>query len=445
MKAKIFSLVAALALFGMSAVRAQDYREDPNYGATVEDREQTARLLMMLKDAYDNKAWDEASVYVVRLINTAPKASMNIYVRGREIYWNKAQRAKSKEERLLYADSLMWMYDKRIEAFGDHPQRGEAYILAAKATDFIKLAPAEREKFFEIVKKALASGSHHLDPDLTVLYFNSAVEAFKLDDITTEELLDIYGNMNTLLGELPVSGEVNEAKGAIEILFANSGAANCETIEKIYRPQYEADPNNPELVESILALFQRANCDNDFYATILEKYYQHNPKPEVALQLAAIFEQKHDYARAQRFLRTALEGQSDPVVKANLLVRSAGISLSSGDYRGAASAAQQVLSLEPGNGYAYLFLADAYAKGSGSACGDFDQQTVYWLVVDNLQQARKYFADDAAQVERINRMIGSYASNFPKTQETFMRNLQPGQAYTVSCGWISGRTVVRER
>ena len=277
-----------------------------------------------------------------------------------------------------------------------------------------------------------------------MLYFNSVVESYKLDDVTPEELIETYEQLSQRV-ENNTSDEAAEAAKALDDLFATSGSANCESVEKIYRPKYEADPENQKLIETIVTLFSRGQCTNDFYVSVLEKYYQINPKAEVAVMLATVFQEKKDFTKALEYLRIGINNETDQAKKINFLLQASTMSSASGSYRDAASFAQQVISLDPNNGVAYLLLGSAYGSGAGSACSAFDSQTAMWLAVDNLAKARQLLAADDAQQEQISLMIANYSANFPKTEETFMRGLNPGDPYTVSCGWISGRTTVRER
>lgn len=447
MKKRVYSLIAACTLtsfsLGIGVAGAQDFKDDPRYGADPAMREQNVRILNFFGDAYKAKDYGLAAEYLRQLIRDAPKASENMYIRGVDIYKNKAIGAKTKDERRMYVDSILWVFDKRIEAFGEHPTRGEAFLRAEKARVFMSMMPADRQRLFRLCREALHE-RHPFEPGLAVMYFNSVIESYKLDDVTPEEVIDTYERLSRRL-EGCTSPDRDEAAKTIDDLFATSGAANCETVEKIYKPKYEADPNNAQLVETILALLQRGKCSSDFYLTMLEKYYAVNPKPEVAVQLAAIFQEKKEFPKAMEYLRIGINNETDPTKKANFQLQAAGMTLASGSYREAAGFARQVLDLDPNNGLAYFMLASAYAGGSGSACSDFDRQTAFWLVVDNLAQARKLLPADDPQQANISQMIGNYSANFPKTEETFMRGLNPGDSYTVNCGWISGRTVVRER
>lgn len=446
MKKRVYSLIAAVTLtltMGIGAAGAQDFKDDPRYGADPASREQNVRILNFFGDAYKAKDYDLATVYLRELIQNAPKAGENMYIRGLDIYKSKAAAAQTKEERRMYVDSIMWVFDKRIEAFGEHPQRGEAYLKGEKARMFMTMMPADRQRMFKLFREALDE-RHPFEPALAVMYFNSVVESYKLDDVTPEEVINAYEKLSQRMAGC-TSPEKAEAAKTLDDLFATSGAANCETVEKIYKPKYEADPNNPQLVETILALLQRGKCSSDFYLTMLEKYYAVNPKPEVAVQLAAIFQEKKDFTKAMEYLRIGINNETDPAKKTNFLLQAAGMTLASGSYREAADFARQALGQDPNNGLAYFMLASAYAGGSGSACSDFDRQTAFWIVVDNLLQARKNLPADDPQQAAITQMIGNYSANFPKTEETFMRGLNPGDSYTVNCGWISGRTTVRER
>lgn len=442
MKKTIFMLMSALMLAGVAT--AQDYRDDPRYGADPESREKNVRVYSFFNDAFESKEYDQAILFMHDLLKNIPKVSENIYIKGGQIYKSKIAKAKTKEERRLYVDSLMWLYDKRIEAFGDNAERGETYIRSVKVREFEQYSAADKVRLFQLYREALAQGKTNVDPDLVVTFFNNLVEGFKLDDITPEELVTDYAALGALL-EASKDPKAVEARGVLEQLFVSSGAASCEIIEKIFRPQYDATPDDQVLIEKIIAMFQRAKCSTPFQFTVIEKYYKINPRPEVAAQLAAFYEEKGDQAKALEYLKIAIDHEKDPAIKTNYLVRVSGTYLTANNYREAANYAKQAIAVDPNNGYAYLFLGNAYAGGSSSACSDFDRQTAYWLVVDVLQKARANFSNDPAQAEKIGGMISTYASNFPKSEETFMRGIEPGASYNVNCGWISGATTVRER
>lgn len=122
------------------------------------------------------------------------------------------------------------------------------------------------------------------------------VESYQLDDVTPEEVIDTYEQLGKRL-EGSQAADAAEARKVLDDLFASCGVADCETVEKIYRPKYEADPENQQQIETILALLQRGKCSSDFYVTLLEKYYRTNQKPEVALRLVQVYQEKKTIRR----------------------------------------------------------------------------------------------------------------------------------------------------
>ncbi len=426
MKARRFYLLVSAALLLLSGpVMAQSYRDNPLYGETLADRDATAVLLSNLRGAINEKDYNRAAGYVNQLVASAPRASQNTYIFGALSYLNKFQKATTPAQRQVMLDSLLWIHDKRIEAFGSHPQQGERYIRTRKALDMLQLAASD-PRFVGFAQEAFAAGS--TEPNLAVRYFQTLVTQYQAGNLTAEELLNRYTFLAAHM-EKATEDKAQEARDAIEALLATSGAADCQMIERIFKPQYEADPSNIELAQRILALLYRAKCTSPFYMELLERHYAANPTPELALQLASTFQNNGNPAKALEYMRVALDGEQDPEKKANYLLQAAGMALGTHAYRDAAGFARQVIALDGENGFGYYFLANALAGGASSACGgDFERRTVYWLVVDNLAQARKFLPADDPRQEDIGRMIGNMASGqqLPGTERNLLPPTHPG-------------------
>lgn len=439
-------ILIAIVAFGFAAIGTANAQGQlpERFGADPAQRGENVKLLNYFTDAYQTKAYDDALAIFRQLLERAPKASLNMYINAGDIYRNKMARATTKDDRAAYLDSMLFILDKRIEHFGDHATRGRAYLVAQKAMLFNENNQIDRDRAFQLFKEAVQVGRHEVDPEMAVVFFNSLTEGFKLDDVTPEEYLKDFDELMYLLSNVSVTEEDKVAISQIEALFASSGAASCENIEKIYRPKYEADPNNNDLLKQIVALFMRSKCSTDFQLELTEKYYKVEPTPELALMLGSIYEGKKMSAKAMEYFNIAISAEQDATKKIAMLLRAAGAAIEGGDYRTGADYARQMIAIDPENGYGYMFLAGAYAGGA-SNCAEFEKRAAYWLVVDTYVQARSKFANDESQLSNINRLIGSYSANFPKVEETFMRGLEPGQGYTVNCGWVTGRTTVRER
>jgi tetratricopeptide (TPR) repeat protein len=436
--AKIALGVALMIVAGTSAV-AQSFLEDPRYGSTPEERKTNVGNLNWLQDAVNAKNWNDAANYIRVLMNAAPAASQNLYIWGATTYTNKAARATSVDEKKTYVDSVMLIYDRRAQNFGSDPNRGTPYILQQKANAYLGLSPMDRAGVRKFYKDAVDASGNAPKSDLVLAYFQQMVNDYKSTQVTPEELLGAYGHLAPFM-----ENATAEEKDGFTGLFATSGAADCGVLEDLYTKELAAKPGDVDVLSKAFGLMSMAGCDSDFYLSVGEQYYAAKPSSDVAIRLATIFEKKEQFDKAIPYLNEQIESETDPAAKSNLYVRIAASELGQKRYSAAAQAARQAVALESGNGYARMFLAEAYLGGAAQ-CGGFAGQTASWIAYDEFVRARDAFAGDAAMQEAMTKRMGNCAANFPTTEDAFMNGIQNGDSYTVRCGWISGTTTARTR
>ncbi len=440
MKKIIKITVAAVLVFGAGvSAFAQNHEEDPRYGNTPKERTENLKKLNFLRDEINNKNYQEAAVYLKDLMNDAPAASSNIYIWGATIYKNKAARAKSVAEKRVYIDSVMLVYDRRVQYYGDSPTRGTAYILQQKARDFVSLDPFDREAVRKYYQEAAdAAGA---TPEILIEYFQQLVNDFRDYKVEADYLIGEYEKL------VPkIAAASTEEKDSLQTLFASSGAASCENLEALFSKELANDPNNLDVLTKAYNLMSMTKCDSDFYVSVAERYYAQQPSSDVAIRLASAFENRQEYAKALKYLNEMLDMESDTASKANLYVRIAASELGAKRASNAAQAARQAISLNPDNAYAHMFLAEAYIAGT-SGCSGFHASTVFWLAYDELARARQSSNGDSSLQSSIDSRMANCRANFPTFEEGFMyvEGYQDGKSYTVSCGWVSGTTTIRSR
>lgn len=443
-KVKLSSLVLGFVAFATVA-SAQDY-SDPQfakYGSTPEQRKENVLKYNYLRDAYNAKQWEAAASYLKGLMETAPEVGQNLYIMGSTIYKNKIAKATTKEARKVFVDSLMVIYDARAKYFGDHATRGEAYILSEKAKDFLNYNPSETKPIKELVNKAIDAAGANVDLDLVQAYFNVLVQGYKRDMVETEALLNEYDYISNAVA-LSTDDIKADVQATIDQLFIQSGAATCENLELIFKPQFAATPNDAELAKKIARYLARNNCATPFGSVVAEKIYSVEPTSGAAIVIATGYAEAKDYTKAFKFFDEAISLEKDPATAANFAISAASNALMSNNARQAAEYARKAIANDANSGLGYFLLGQAYAQGS-AGCSGFDRQTVYWLVVDNMNRARTLLPSDSPQLEAVNKSIGTYSASFPSAEEVFFRTLNVGSSYSVNCGWISGSTTIRER
>ena len=298
---KVQYLFVAAALLFCGAVRAQQDFSGPQYakwGDTVEERQKNILSSNFLKEACDNKDYNAAAQHFMELVQNAPSASENTYVRGALLYKNKINRAKSLAEKEALVDSLLWTYDLRVQYFGGHPTRGRAYILDRKAREYLTYRPNDRAGIRRAFRDAIEAGGAATDPSTLVAYFSNLCADYKdTDEIMPDEVISEYERLTPFFG-----ADAAEFRSQFDMAFGMSNAASCENLEKLFRAKLETAPEDEAVLAQAVALMSRAKCDSEFYFAIAEKYYEVKPSSETAMFLAQAFQNKGDYAKASKYL-----------------------------------------------------------------------------------------------------------------------------------------------
>ena len=442
-------ILAAAALFMGFSASAQDFSDDKafgKWGETVEERKENVSASNYLKEAIDAKDFKLATEFFQQLLNNCPAASQQTFARGVTIYKNKVQRARSVEERKVYIDSILYIYDQRVIYFGDHSKNGKDYILDMKARDMLRYCttdrPLLRSGLKDAVDAGIESGKVHLD--IAASYFKYLCEDYEYDDnVTSDMILTEYERLSPLFAE--VSAEDEQYRDMFETSFGTSGAASCENLEALFSQKLANDPDNEALLSQAVALMSRAQCTSDFFFASTEKYYTIKPSSETALFLAQGFKNRGENDKALKYLREALAVEADPAKKEPLYVQIALIEISKHNYSAAVEAARELRSINPENGYAYFILGQCYAA---STCPEdkVGGTTVYWAAYDAMSQAVSLLKDEPEVQKAAQQMMNAYRAAFPVQESCFFAELTAGDRYTILCGYAAGQvTTVRYR
>ncbi|MCM1151800.1 MAG: enzyme of heme biosynthesis [Alistipes sp.] len=438
-------LVAACSLCAVAAMAQQDF-SGPQYakwGDTPEEREKNILNSNFLKESYENKDFNAAAHYLQELINSCPGASVAIYQRGANVYKNKINRAKSMAEKNMYIDSLMLIYDLRLQYFGDSPRQGAAFILDQKAREYLTYRAGDRAGIRKAFRAAIEAGGAATNPETLVAYYSNLCDDFKnTDEVTPDEVIAEYDRLLPYFGE-----DAAEYKGQFDTVFGKSGAASCEALENIFRVKLEADPDNEELLAQAVSLMSRPSlkCNSDFYLAIAEKYYEVSPSAGSAMSLAQAFQERRDYTKATHYLNEALAVEQNPENRQALYVQIALVELLANHLQSAAAAARAARDLNPEDGQPYFILAQCYAF-SAAQCEGFAGQAIFWVAYDTMTRALSLLPADSDYIAPARSSLASYRNHFPTSEECFFNEAKEGSSYTVSCGLAAGQsTTVRFR
>ena len=445
MKAVKLFIGLAFALVAGSA-SAQDF-SDPQYakwGETPEQRRENILASTFLKEELNNRNFNQAAKYLQQLLDRCPGASENTYANGIRLYKQKINRARSLAEKNIYVDSLLLLYDIRLEYFGAHPKRGKAYILDRKAREHLTYREGDREgvrKDFEVAIAAQVESNGTADPELVAIYFKNLCDDYSNDIVDAMTIVNAYEDNSKYFVNIDESQM--EFKNQFETCFGASGAASCENLQKIFEPKVAATPNDEALLAHAFQLMTKANCESDFYLSVGEMYYAVNPQSNVAMILAQVFQNKKEFAKANQYLREALAKETVAEEREKLLARIGILEMTANNYAEAVKAFNESINIDEtdDDGLALYFLAQCYVAGSKDCNSELAKHSIYWLAYDLVQKALPLLeVTDAAVATNAKSLANSYRSVFPTAEECFFAELKEGATYTINCGLAKGLT-----
>ena len=446
MKSLKMILAVAFAAMSFSAMAQVNY-DDPRYavwGENAEQRKSNMLANQFLKESVDNKDYKAAAGYLKQLLDQAPKGAQGIYTNGIKLYKTLINTAKTDEQRNMYIDSLLYVYDVRLQAFSNHSRYGKDYILDRKAREYLTYKPEDREGVRKIFTEAIAATeakTGKANQELVAIYFSNLCEDYKNNLVDATTVISEYDRFSPLFEG--AEGDAAELKNQFDTAFGASGAAGCENLESLFSKKLAEKPEDVALLGQAVSLMSRASCNSDFFFNTAEKFYSLKPSSETALFLAQGFQGRSEFDKAMKYLNEALAAETDNAERAKLYTRIGLISIQTGDHSNAMNAAKEIKTLEPENGYAPYIMAQCYAA---TANGDFSAQAGYWAAYDTMNQAIELLGAEPAIQEAAKKMASAYRGSFPTKEECFFNEVSAGARYTVTKGFASGvSTTVRYR
>ena len=446
MKSLKMILAVAFAAMSFSAMAQVNY-DDARYavwGENAEQRKSNMLANQFLKESVDNKDYKAAAGYLKQLLDQAPKGAQGIYTNGIKLYKTLINTAKTEEQRNVYIDSLLYVYDVRLQAFANHSRYGKDYILDRKAREYLTYKPEDREGVRKIFTEAIAATEEKTgkaNQELVAIYFSNLCEDYKNNLVDATIVISEYDRFSPLFEG--AEGEAAELKNQFDTAFGASGAASCENLESLFSKKLAEKPEDVALLGQAVSLMSRAQCNSDFFFNTAEKFYSLKPSSETALFLAQGFQGRSEFDKAMKYLNEALAAETDNAERAKLYTRIGLISIQTGDHSNAMNAAKEIKALEPTNGYAPYIMAQCYAA---TASGDFSAQAGYWAAYDTMNQAIELLGSEPAIQEAAKKMASAYRGSFPTKEECFFNEVSAGARYTVTKGFASGvSTTVRYR
>lgn len=380
-----------------------------------------------------------------------PRSTENVYVDGAKMYDFQISKTKDDARKTSLLDTLMGIYDRRIEFFPTHyktgnPQKGE--ILGRKGVDLYQVDPEQYKKVYEILGQSIEIEKQETEGPIFIYYFRSITRMAKNGEIDTAAVVDAYDMISdyvdnnidkyTKAGKTKKIEQYENIKGNIESTF--EPFANCTDLVRIYSKKYKENPSDLDLIKKITKLLDKKQCiDAPLYFDATVALYKAEPSPESAYLIGKMLLIEKKYQEAIPYLEEAIKMENVSLAYKSMIFLAENY-MSLERYSAARQMALKAAALNSSEGEPYVIIGDCYAA-SAKDCGNDDLTTkvAYWAAVDKYIKAKKV---DPELTDKMNSRISSYQKYFPPTELLFFHNLNEGDPYTVEC-WINEQTTVR--
>lgn len=385
------------------------------------------------------------------VFKNCPLASENTYIDGVKIMQYRIEKEKDPAIKTKLIDSLMMVYDQRIEYFPNHFKTGMPQIgtvLGRKGVDLITYDQERFEDAYNILKKSVELDGDESDGTVLIYYFRTVIKMARKSKVDSAIIVDVYDQVIDILDhnitKLTAAGDTKwvenykNFKGNIDATF--EPFASCPDLVRIYANKLKKNPQDVDLLKKVTSLLDRRSCQDDpLYLKSSMQLHKLEPSPESAYNIGRLLLREEKYSEAIGYFDEATKS-ADIDKQHNSYKYLAETLRAVKNYPRSRQMALKAIELKPDDGGPYITIGDVYAA-SAKDCGsnDLTSRVAYWAAVDKYQQARRV---DESQADVANKRIATYSVYFPSLETIFFHGLEEGASYSIDC-WFKEETTVR--
>lgn len=435
-------IAAFTILFFTFATQSSNAQTPSKYGATPEDSVNCLNKLSEYNEFFKQKDYQAAIPGWRWVFINCPKSSKKMFSNGEKMYKSFIRKQKDTEKKDKLIDTLLSIYDKRIENFGQ-----EGFVLGKKGVDMMQYRSNSYEEAYTILTTSVGKQGKKSKGSALTAYFQSAVLMLENEKIEKTKLIEIFENINIVI-EYHLAKITDEKKRKFYATAKENTAklfepiASCEDLIEMYTTRFDENAENADWLKRGTAMLDKKECTEDpLFVKMAETLHNLEPSSESAYNIGKMLMKKGQNEKALTFYKQAVELQADTMKKADYL-----LTLSNHCFKNlkqfdvARLYARKAASLKSNWGAPYILIGDMYAA-SAKSCGtnDFESSAVYWSAVDKYIRAKSI---DGSIAEEANKKIATWSKYFPNQKDAFFYGFNDGQPYSIAC-WINETTKVR--
>ncbi len=441
---KILLVAISTVLLALPAFPQDDGTTDKDTG-DWKNNETCLKNLSLYYEFYKHKNYKDAINPWRIVYRECPESRESLYAYGVNMYRTFLEQTDDPEKKSAYADTMMMIYDKRMEYF----PKSKGDVLGRKGVDLLRFKRQEGMKYikegYDLLKESIKMEQNKSNPVVLTTFISAGITLFVNGELDNETVINDYMEVSKILdadlAKRPTT-RTKMAKEAIDQNIKDAKVMTCDAIDNIFGPKFEANKDDKKFLSKVLDFMNEAQCEDlPLYIKASEQMYSMEPSAEAAYNLARLFYKKEDFAKARQYYLEAIDKATDSQSKATYYYELGAIELNQGDAPKAAQYANSAIELRPDWGEPYILLGKAYVAGNNLLGDEFERRTAYWVAVDMFRKAKTVDPNVATQA---NQLISDYQQYFPTKEDLFFRSISEGDSYTVG-GWINRTTTARAK
>jgi tetratricopeptide (TPR) repeat protein len=392
-------------------------------------------------EAYDQ--WEKACAVC------PPQVQEALYQNGSTFIKYEIKEAKAAGDLVRQAalvDSLMWVYDMRMELFPSTKKKpnNRCHVLGRKASDYYSFNKDSIQVAFEMFKECIECLGSKSSATVLMKYYSTGLRTMvKVNKENKEEgllmksqlltdylMLIEYADIaiNANIGNEKAIKNYESAKTNIQKNF--NKIANCEEMVDVLQSRIDANPDDIDLKRKVLSLLVNRECtENDLFLPVATAVYEFEPSHEAAFAIGMGYAKQSQLSESFKYMEEAVSRCDSCPNQMAYLLKTGQIASALKRSSTAKRYANQVIALDPSNADAYMLIGDAIA-GATSSCNDgaLGKRAVYWVAHDYYSRAKRMNPELA---EKANARMSKMSKQFPTIDEVFTLGLQAGTSFTV--------------
>lgn len=387
------------------------------------------------------KMYVEALPKVQWLLVNTPNLHEDLYKQAIKVYESLEKIEKDPTRQVLLQDSVLTLYNTRIEKFGN-----EASTLNRKglvAFQYLYERKANLNELYSLYKKIFELNGNKAYSYHAYYYMLVTCDKSKSGDLSEDEVLSTYFYLSDFLDTERTSAAGNEKKIAladkiqnqIDVSLERCVVMNCEKIMTIFDQKFSENPKDLALAKKIYRLSARAECNDASLTTkSIELINELEPSVGLSKSMATLYLSREQYNDAIAQYKKAVSLTSDPATKAELFMDLAQVHSRLGQKSLSRDYARQCAATGFMTKEAYTHIGDLYFYS-------FDD-----CKTDDVLQTRSIYIAAYEMYEKANNgaKMTEAKKNFPSAEEIFTRNKEVGQAISTGC-WVNETVSLRKR